>query len=301
MTKSTDDKNAEGGRLTRRDFLGLLKFAAIELGVLVAGGTLWSSLIEPASPRVETIHLKLPRLTPAFFGLRIAQISDIHMGGWMNSERLAHVVALIEQAQPDILLLTGDFLIGHEFDSDSEEQLQEIIDVLSPLTKTVPSFGILGNHDYWTDANAVREMLRSCTVTELTNSVFTLSRGGETLHLCGIDDFWEGRARLDEVTDHLQDSAAAILLAHEPDFADISAETNRFDLQVSGHSHGGQIVFPFFGPPILPYLGRKYPSGLYQVGNMLQYTNRGVGMARLPIRFNCAPEITIFHLEGKQL
>lgn len=295
MTKSTADKNSS---LTRRDFLGLLKFAAIELGVLVAGGTLWSSIIEPASPRVETVRLKLPRLTAAFFGLRIAQISDIHMGGWMNTERLTHVVELIVQAKPDILLLTGDFLIGHEFDSDSEEQLQETINVLSPLTKAIPSFGILGNHDYWTDENAVREMLQSCNVTELTNSIFTLSRGSERLHLCGIDDFWEGHARLDEVIDRLHDDSAAILLAHEPDFADVSAETGRFDLQVSGHSHGGQIVIPFFGPPILPHLGRKYPSGLYQVGTMLQYTNRGVGMARLPVRLNCPPEVTLFILEG---
>ena len=67
-------------------------------------------------------------------------------------------------------------------------------------------------------------------------------------------------------------------MAHEPDYADVSALTGRFDLQVSGHSHGGQVVIPFVGPPILPHLGRKYPSGLYQVGNMYQYTNRGVGM-----------------------
>lgn len=293
--KSMADKNPS---LTRRDFLGLLKLAAIELGVLVAGGALWSSVIEPASPIVETVRLKLPRLTPAFFGLRIAQISDIHMGGWMNSERLAHVIELTEKEQPDILLLTGDFLIGREFDADSEEHLQELINTLSPLTKRIPSFGILGNHDYWTDANAVREMLRSCNVTELTNSVFTLSRGSEMLHLSGIDDVWEGQVHLDEVLNRLNDTSAAILLAHEPDFADVSAATDRFDLQVSGHSHGGQIVLPFFGPPILPYLGQKYPSGLYQVGNMLQYTNRGVGMARLPVRLNCPPEITVFVLES---
>jgi hypothetical protein len=178
--------------------------------------------------------------------------------------------------------------------------LQQVINVLSPLTKAVPSFGVLGNHDYWTDANAVREMLRSCNVTELANSVFTLSRGHETLFLCGVDDVWEGHARLDIVLDQMDDTSAAILLAHEPDFADLSAATNRFDLQLSGHSHGGQIVLPFVGPPILPHLGRKYPSGLYRVGNMLQYTNRGVGMARLPVRLNCPPEITLLELYATQ-
>lgn len=298
MTESTNEKTQRIKWLSRREFLRLLRVAAIDLGVLIAGGTAWGYFIEPALPQVEQVRLRLPRLTPAFSGLRIAQISDIHMGGWMNAERLAYVVELAKQQTPDLLLLTGDFLIGHEFNSASEEYLQEIINALSPLTSTVPSFGVLGNHDYWTDAHAVREMLSACGVKELTNSVFTISHGSETLHLCGVDDIWEGEVRLDEVLDQLKDSSAAILLAHEPDFADVSAATNRFDLQVSGHSHGGQIVFPFIGPPILPYLGQKYPSGLYQVGNMLQYTNRGVGMARLPIRFNCPPEITIFQLEG---
>jgi predicted MPP superfamily phosphohydrolase len=113
-----------------------------------------------------------------------------------------------------------------------------------------------------------------------------------------VDDIWEGAPRLDEVTAQLSDNGAAILLAHEPDFADTSAATGRFDLQLSGHTHGGQVVLPFMGAPILPYLGRKYGSGLYKVGEMLQYTNRGVGMARLPIRINCPPEITLFVLES---
>lgn len=87
-------------------------------------------------------------------------------------------------------------------------------------------------------------------------------------------------------------------MAHEPDFADTSAATGKFDLQISGHTHGGQVNLPLLGPPVRPYLGQKYPIGLYKIGNMFQYTNRGVGMARLPIRFNCPPEITIFELKS---
>jgi predicted MPP superfamily phosphohydrolase len=140
-------------------------------------------------------------------------------------------------------------------------------------------------------------MLKACNIVDLTNTIFTISREGESLHLCGVDDVWEGDVQLDSVLGQLPEAGSAILLAHEPDFADESAATGRFDLQLSGHSHGGQVVIPFFGPPILPYLGRKYPIGLYKVGDMLHYTNRGVGMARLPIRLNCPPEITIFTLD----
>jgi predicted MPP superfamily phosphohydrolase len=132
----------------------------------------------------------------------------------------------------------------------------------------------------------------------LSNEVYTLSQDGEELHIAGVDDIWEKQDRLDLVLEKLPDAGAAILLAHEPDFADQSADTGRFDLQLSGHSHGGQVVIPFVGAPLLPYLGMKYPSGLYRVGTMWQYTNRGVGMARLKVRFNCRPEITVFTLES---
>jgi len=287
------------GKLTRRDFLKLLKVGTIDLGLLAAGGAGWSFLMEPNLIRIEKVNLKLPRLTPEFFGIRIAQISDIHMGGWMNAGRLQRVADLVTDQDPDLLLLTGDFLIGHIFDKNSEQHLQDFIEILSPLAKHIPSFGILGNHDYWTSPCAVRAVLNSSGITDLTNSVFTISRGKEKLHLCGVDDIWEGDVRLDEVVDKLKDKSAAILLAHEPDFADVSAETGCFDLQVSGHTPGGQVVIPLFGPPVLPFLGHKYHTGLYRVGNMFQYTSRGVGMGRLPVRFNCPPEITIFTLSGK--
>jgi len=270
------------------------------MGVLFAGAAGWSFLVEPNRVKIENVTLKLPRLTPGFAGIRIAQISDIHMGGWMDAERFQRVIDLVTEQNPDLLLLTGDFLIGHVFDKNSEGHLQDLIDILLPLAKSIPSFGILGNHDYWTNASAVREMLKSSGIMDLSNSIFTISRGAEKLHLCGVDDVWEGYASLENVIDQLKDEAPAILLAHEPDFADVSAATNRFDLQVSGHSHGGQVVFPFYGPPILPYLGQKYHTGLYQVGNMIQYTNRGVGMAMVPVRFNCPPEITLFTLECSQ-
>jgi predicted MPP superfamily phosphohydrolase len=197
-----------------------------------------------------------------------------------------------------MLLITGDFLIGRGFTEISKQWINELIKVLAPLTASIPSFAVLGNHDYWTNPDAVREMLLICGITDLTNTVFTLSREGENLHLCGVDDVRAGNVRLDHVLAHLNDNSAAILLAHEPDFADISAATGKFDLQVSGHSHGGQVVIPFLGAPILPHLGRKYPSGLYTVGNMFQYTNRGLGANRLSIRWNCPPEVTIFVLES---
>jgi len=254
--------------------------------------------MNPNGLKVETVRLELARLPRAFSGFRIAQISDIHMGGWMNLARFQRVADLITANEPDVLLITGDFLMGRSFPEAARQWINDLIKVLSPLAASIPSFAVLGNHDYWTSPKAVREMLRLSGIKDLTNSVFTLMRDGEHLHLCGVDDMKEGVIRLDKVIGQLSENSAAILLVHEPDFADTSAATGKFDLQVSGHSHGGQIVIPFYGPPVVPRTARKYPSGLYKVGTMFQYTNRGVGVDRMPIRFNCPAEITVFELES---
>ena len=284
--------------LTPRDYLKMAVISVLNPLVLAIGAAGYRFLIEPQRFQVEIVRLRLPRLAREFSGLRVAQISDIHMGGWMNRARLQQVSDLVMAERPDLLLITGDFLLGHEFTEASQQAVKDLVEVLAPLAAAIPSFAVLGNHDYWTDPVSIRQMLRACGIKDLTNAVHTIDRNGECLHICGVDDVSDGEVHLDEVLEQLSEEDAAILLAHEPDFADTSAATRRFDLQLSGHTHGGQVVLPLLGPPVLPFLGRKYPSGLYKVGEMFQYTNRGLGMANLPVRINCLPEITIFVLES---
>lgn len=257
-----------------------------------------STIGEPKEFEVQTVRIKLSRLPPAFADFRIVQISDLHMGGWLTVDRLQHVADLVVAQRPDAIVITGDFLKGHSFTETSKQGIKDLTRVLGPLAVVTPSFAVLGNHDYQTNPDEIRQMLRRCGITDLTNTVFKISREGQSLNLCGVDDVRHGDVRLGDVLAQLDENSAAILLAHEPDFADISAATGRFDLQISGHSHGGQIVLPFYGPLVLPVSGRKYYSGLYRVGTMWQYTNRGLGMDRLALRINCPPEITIFELDS---
>ncbi len=246
---------------------------------------------------VTELHLPIRGLPAAFAGFCLVQLSDIHFGTWVNRKRLDRAVNLALALRPDIFLLTGDYLPGNEWSPKRESQLADLAAGLRPLPETALTFSILGNHDHRTNAPAIQEALAGIGVIDLTNMVYPLQNGNARLYLAGVDDLKSGNPRLDLVLQQLPEDAPVILLAHEPDFADVSAETGRFALQVSGHTHGGQVVLPFIGPPLLPKNGRKYPSGLYKVGQMYQYTNRGIGTGEQFIRYNCPAEITQFVLE----
>lgn len=257
-------------------------------------GIAYSTLIEPGWIEVTRLSLALPRLAPAFCGYRIVQLSDIHMGDWMNAARLDDVVCLANEQSPDLIAITGDFVTRR-----GGSHMRDFVCGLSRLKARDGVMAVLGNHDHWSGAQAVRDVLAASGVCELANDARTLNRGGTHLHIAGVDDIIAGCDRLDLVLARLPADGAAILLAHEPDFADESAASGRFALQLSGHTHGGQIVAPLIGPLLLPSLGRRYPTGCYHVGGMIQYTNRGVGVVSPFVRINCRPEITVFELHAQ--
>ena len=257
-------------------------------------GTTYTTLIEPVWIDVTHVPPTLPRLAPAFCGYRVAQISDIHMGDWMTPHRFRDVIRLVNGEAPDLIAITGDFVTRH-----ADRQADDLVSGLRQLRARDGVVAVLGNHDYWSNAQVISDVLVRGSVRELANKAWTIERGAAQLHIAGVDDIWEEHDQFELALDALPRDGAAVLLAHEPDFAETSAASGRFDLQISGHSHGGQIAAPFVGPVHVPYLSRKYPTDRYQVGNMIQYTNRGVGMIRPYVRFNCRPEITIFHLHAR--
>ena len=279
-------------QFSRRDFLKLLVRFALYGSASLAGGSLYATWLEPSWIEVAQVSLKLPRLPAAFSGFRLAQISDIHFGSWMTPERLQTAVDLLVAQAPDAVAITGDFVYGSP--AMAQAALEPAREIFASLARRAQVFATMGNHDHWTDVGLVRHFLATTNIRELRNDIFPIKRDGQTLYLCGVDDVWEKHAELDVVRAKLPENACAILLAHEPDFAPQAAATGCFDLQISGHSHGGQVVIPFWGPPLLPYLGQHYPAGLYRVKEMFQYTNRGLGMIRPTLRFNCRPEITLF-------
>jgi predicted MPP superfamily phosphohydrolase len=291
-------------KISRRDFLKLVKALSIQAAVFGFLGYKYSTDWEMNWIELTHLTLKLPRLASAFKGLKIVQISDFHLGQWLTKEQLDEVIKTVLEQSPDYVLLTGDYVEYRPYKRSNEwatyEKSIEIIrSSFSALSASCPTLAILGNHDHRVSTEWIESALSDAGVLVLRNSVHTIERGPSKLHFAAVDDVNENMDRFDVVMDALPDDGAAILLVHEPDFADVSAATGRFDLQLSGHTHGGQIVLPLIGAPILPTLGKKYPSGLYNVNNMLVYTNRGIGVTTVNARFNCRPEITVFNLDSE--
>ncbi len=272
----------------RADFLALAAGAA----ALGTGLLSYAHFVEPNHLDIHPVELTLKRLPRAFDGFRIAQFSDLHMEIWQNWPVLERVIEATNAFAPDIVAITGDFV-----DQEVEPVADRLADTLSQLRPREATLAVVGNHDYWGEVKDVRRMIQRSGIIELNNDVYTIERGGSALHFGGVASMLEAHARLDRVLDRLPDDASpAILLAHEPDYMYISAAARRFDLQLSGHTHGGQVRLPVLTRLALPTFGRKLVAGLGKKRGMMVYTNRGLGMSGQQIRFNCPPELTLFTL-----
>lgn len=280
--------------LTRRKFFRRMLIGGSAVAVVAATDAVF---IEPKNLVAERVNIKLDRLPEAFSGFRIAQISDIHCGPYMGKAGVERAVELARTFKPDLLVITGDF-VSHPFGKsngpEGARQVEPCAEVLSAI-KDFPTVAILGNHDHWNSAKIVTGALRDCGIKVLRNEAFPIERGNSRLWISGIDDVIAGAADLNKTLRDIPPPEANVLLAHEPDFADHAA---RFpvDLQLSGHSHGGQVRMPGVGAIILPEYGEKYSMGLYQIGRLQLYTNRGIGVINPPVRFHCPPEVTFVTL-----
>jgi predicted MPP superfamily phosphohydrolase len=236
------------------------------------------------------LTVAVPRLPAAFAGLRIAHLTDLHLGRSVRIEHLQEAVSAALAAGPDLVALTGDYV-----SSLRGGEAEALTTLLAPLQAPLGVYAVLGNHDYWTNGLTVTRALERAGVTVLGNRNVALRREGAILYIAGVDDVWERKADLTAALDRVSAGACTVLLAHEPDFADTVDRDGRVALQLSGHSHGGQVVFPGL-PRVLPVLARKYPQGLYVLGNMSVFTSKGVGLVNPPVRFACRPEVAILDL-----
>ena len=285
-------KTAHQRRISRRTFLKI-SGTTLLAGLGITLSIMWLTN-EYEDPVIERVSIPIPGLPPSLEGFRIAQISDIHLIPLTTIELVNQAVQMANQLNPDLILLTGDY-VWHEV-----EAIHELMPSLARLNARYGVFACLGNHDLWTDVDVVMQAFRSVRVPLLVNEGLPISVGNSNLYLASLDDGWSGRPNLDAAMQNWPSGALpTILMMHEPDLADQYSQDPRISLQLSGHSHGGQVRFPWMGALITPYLAWKYPIGLYNVNGMWLYTNRGLGTTNIPLRVNCAPEITEITLVRK--
>lgn len=233
------------------------------LGTLAGafGVGLYSWQIEPGWIEVSPLQLPLPRLDPSFHGYRLVQLSDLHCDDhWMTAERLARVVELANGQQPDLIVITGDFV------TSSLDDTPQMLSHLRDLRARDGIYAVLGNHDHWSGAQHIRPLLQANGITELADWVTSIQwPGGALLHLAGLDDLWpvpcvltplrQHLGRVQRLANQLPAQGTAILLVHEPDVAEVVATVGRFDLQLSGHSHGEagarSVLWRVARPPLL--------------------------------------------------
>jgi predicted MPP superfamily phosphohydrolase len=282
--------------VTRRKFLitaGLATASTLAL----AEDTL---IREPNHPELVKIDIPLARLPAALDGFTIAQLSDFHYDEVFSIVPIRRAIEIVNRLNPDLVVLTGDFVTVPAVTLSDERQWAKPAEpcarLLTELRPRRGSLAVLGNHDVGTDPGFVMAALQSHGISVLRNRSQIVEQNGERLWFCGLDSL-EGNPRIDHALLGVPSTDTVILLVHEPDFAD-QARRYPVDLQISGHSHGGQIWLPGIGAPWLPKYARKYPRGRYTVGALYLYTNVGLGTIRLPIRLNCTPEVTLFTLRA---
>lgn len=291
------------GRWTRRRMLSWSIKGAVA-ALLAKGG--YNTM--PASVELTRVDVRLARLPAAFRGLRIAQLTDLHASAIVSNELQRQAAELCMRAQPDLIVLTGDFISGAtRFLSGSvgefeRKHLDQSLVALSALKAPLGLYAVLGNHDFWSGPTAVDAITAAYTATLgvrwLRNSNVRLERQGAFIQLLGIDDYWEASCSLDVACKGLDAQAPRILLSHNPDVnEEIELGKTSIDLVISGHTHGGQVVLPLLGQPVMPSkFGQKYRVGLVRDGERQTFVSRGIGHLLAPVRFNCPPEVALITL-----
>jgi uncharacterized protein len=283
--------------ITRRH---LLK-AGLATSLLVGG----YALAEPQR-LVVTHYRPTPRQWPADFRLRIAVIADVHaINPWMTTAHIDSIVRATNLLQPDIVVLAGDYEASMpRYKVGSWVSMDDCGKALSGLRAPLGTFAVLGNHDIANnDGDNVRRGFGAHGIPVLENAARRLVKDGKPFWLLGLaDQFGTGRWSAKQGHDDLPgtlakvgDDAPAILLAHEPDiFVDVP---DRVALTISGHTHGGQVLIPGFGPLMIPSrYGNRFRYGHIVENERHMVVSGGLGTSGIPVRFGVPPEIVMITL-----
>lgn len=288
-------------KISRRTFIKRAAGSILTLSAATAGGYYYAKEIEPRLLELNKIKIQHPDIPVGFDQFKMVQFSDTHLGFHYKLNQLTKIVNRINKLDPDVVFFTGDLMD----EPNKYQNSEEIIPILSNIRSKFGKFSIYGNHDhggYGTDL--YRDIMSNSGFTLLQNDHQQIQLlDGSSIHIVGLDDAMLGKPDIETAVSGIPKESYKILLAHEPDLA-TSAVQYGIQLQLSGHSHGGQVKIPFFGPLITPPFSELYYEGFYELehlnNDLTLYVNRGIGTTRLPFRFLSKPELTLLTLSSKQ-
>lgn len=281
-----------GDPISRRRFLMLAS-----AGVVGAGAASWHSLLfSPTNPVITRQNVALPGLPKEFVGLRIVQISDLHFSSLVPRAYLEKCVQMVNALKPDLIFLTGDYVTSEGWSTRADttrDFVRPLPEILAPLRARAGCFAVLGNHDVTVNARGIREALEEAGIHVMRNERVALARAGARLPVVGLADYGTEYVDQRRAFAGIPPDEPALIMMHNPDLFGRGMD-HRNGLVFCGHTHGGQVRIPFYGPLYVPSVyGTRFLSGRFEKDGLIMLVNRGVGVIRLRIRFNCSPEITM--------
>ena len=263
----------------------------------------WAFLVESRWFEVTRRQFPIANLPPSLDGLRIVQLTDIHLCRWTSLQWLRQIVQTTNALAPDVVALTGDYVYR------GQQYVQPAAGELGKLRATIGVIGVMGNHDWWQDGELTKRAFANEGIPLIDNArrfitpdrkLVTSSTAG--LCVAGVGDYWEDVCLYDQALAGVPGGMPRVLLSHNPDVAEENeflACGHRVDLMLSGHTHGGQVRLPGIGTPVTNSVyGQKYAAGLVDGPVCPVYISRGLGMTAMPIRFACRPEIAVIELRS---
>lgn len=246
--------------------------------------------IERYIVQVNRYRIPIENLPTAFHGFTLAQLTDLHLGLLVSESFIEKIVQRTNRLAADVIVCTGDYVHARK----TTVEIDKVWPILSKLRARHGVYSVLGNHDHWADVDrSLYWMERSGQ--NIRHNCKPIYKGKDRILIGGAGDFWEDELQIDNVFSCSDEKDCRVLLSHNPDSADTDFKTP-ISLMISGHTHGGQVVIPFKGPPILPVKNKNYSSGLITTPITQLFISRGIGWAVYPVRFNCYPEIAVLEL-----
>ncbi len=271
---------------TRRGAIWRLLLLAI---LALGADAFW---LEPSSIRAVRHEIVLNRADSGDIGtIRIAVIGDLHAGSaYIDADKIRRVVALANDAKPDLILLAGDYV--HATYIGGAVPIEDSAPLLKSLHAPLGVYAVIGNHDRWQNAAHVAAVLERNAIPVLENEAVEIRRGTHTLWLAGIGDFYTLAARPARALAAIPDGRAALCFTHSPD---VFPELPRTCLlTIAAHTHGGQVDLPLLGRLIVPsHYGQRYAAGLVHEDGKYLFVTTGIGTSIIPVRFRVPPEVSI--------